>query len=136
MHRPANRTLLVLLLIYGAASLIHFAHNAEFLADYPNLPDSWSRTGVYRGWLILTAVGIAGWLFLSRGHQLAGLLLLALYAVGGLDSLGHYVLAPLSAHTLAMNSTILFEVVAAALVFAMVMKQMIRRVLLRQTPEA
>ena len=129
MHKPAHRTLLVLVLIYGAASLIHFVHNAEFLADYPNLPASWSRAGVYLAWVGLTVVGMAGWVFLSRGHQLTGLMLLALYAVGGLDSLGHYVLAPLSDHTTAMNSTILFEVAAAALVLTMVVKQMIRQVL-------
>ena len=134
MHRPAHRTLLILLLIYGAASLIHFVHNAEFLADYPNLPASWSRVGVYLAWLGLTVVGVAGWFFLSHGHQFAGLMLLALYAVAGLDSLGHYVLAPLSDHTIAMNSTILFEVAAAALVLTVVVKQMIRRVLLLRAP--
>ena len=80
----------------------------------------------------LTAVGVAGWVFLSHGHQLAGLMLLALYAVAGLDSLGHYVLAPLSDHTIAMNSTILFEVAAAALVLTVVVKPMIQQVLLRR----
>jgi hypothetical protein len=34
----------------------------------------------------------------------------------GLDSLGHYVVAPVSKHSLAMNSTILVEVATAALV--------------------
>ena len=132
MHKPTHRTLLILLLIYGAASLIHFVHNAEFLADYPNLPASWSRVGVYLAWLGLTVVGVAGWVFLSHGHQLTGLMLLALYAVAGLDSLGHYVLAPLSDHTIAMNSTILVEVAAATLVLTVLVKQMIQRVLLQR----
>lgn len=134
MRKPAHQTLLILLFIYAAASLIHFAHNAEFLADYPNLPDSWSREGVYFVWIGLTSVGVIGWVFLSRGHQFLGLALLAVYGMGGLDSLGHYVLAPLSEHTVAMNTTILFEVAAAALVLTVVTWQMIRRLLFQRAP--
>ena len=130
MHKPAQRTLFILVLIYGVASLLHFIHNAEFLADYPNLPASWTRLGVYGAWVVLTLVGVAGWMFYSRGYQLVGLVLLALYAVGGMDSLGHYLVAPLSAHTLAMNSTIMFEITTAALVLAMVVKQLITQVML------
>ena len=117
-----------LLLLYGAASLVHFSHNAEFLADYPNLPASWSRADVYFAWIALTAVGVAGWLLLSRGFIIAGLLVLAAYAALGLDSLGHYLLAPLSAHTLAMNATILAEVTAAGLVLVEVGRQIMSRV--------
>ena len=124
-HRERS-ALAVLLLIYGAASLVHFTHNAEFLAEYPNLPSSWTRADVYLGWIAMTLVGVAGWFLLSRGLFLTGLLILAGYAALGLDSLGHYVLAPLSAHTIAMNSTILAEVTAAALVLVEVARQ-IRR---------
>jgi hypothetical protein len=80
----------------------------------------------------MTVTGIVGWILLTRVHQLSGLLFLAVYAAFGLDSLGHYVLAPLSDHTLAMNSTILFEVAAAALVLIEIVKQMVRRVFLRR----
>jgi hypothetical protein len=127
MYRPVHKTLFTLLLIYGAASLIHFIHNAEFLADYPNLPASWSRAGVYLAWISQTVVGLGGWIFLVRGYQRTGLLFLAVYAALGLDSLGHYVLAPMSNHTVTMNSTILLEVTAAALVLIEVVKQMVRR---------
>lgn len=46
-HIP--KFLALLLCLYCAGSLIHFVHNAEFLTDYPNLPESWSRSGVYFG---------------------------------------------------------------------------------------
>jgi len=127
MSKNDRRALLVLLLIYGFASLVHFSHNAEFIADYPNLPASWSRADVYVAWLAVTAVGIAGWLLVSRGFVVAGLGVLAVYAGFGLDSLGHYLLAPAAAHTFAMNSTILMEVTAAGLVLVAVMRQFIRR---------
>jgi hypothetical protein len=129
MSKNDRRALLVLLLIYGVASLVHFSHNAEFIAEYPNLPASWSRADVYFAWLTVTAVGIAGWLLASRGFVVAGLVVLAAYAGFGLDSLGHYLLAPASAHTFAMNSTILMEVTAAGLVLVEVLRQLVRRVI-------
>ena len=117
----------MLLVIFGAASLVHFTHNAEFLTDYPNLPKAWLPAHVYLAWIGMTTVGVVGWLLLSRGLILAGLFTLALYATLGLDSLGHYVLAPLSAHTAAMNATILVEVTAAGCVLFEVARQIVRR---------
>jgi hypothetical protein len=129
--RSGLRTLALLLLVYGAASLVHFVHNAEFIAEYPNLPATWSRADVYLAWIAVTAVGIAGWLLVSRSYAMAGFALLAIYAALGLDSLGHYVLAPLSAHTFAMNATIMLEVTAAGLVLVEIARQLARRVNVR-----
>jgi hypothetical protein len=125
-RRPVGKTLGVLLLIYGAATLVHFIHNAEFLTDYPNMPISWSRAAVYSAWIGLTTIGVFGWLLVTRGYRRTGLLFVAVYAALGLDSLGHYVLAPMSAHTVAMNSTILLDVTAAALLFIEAVKMMVR----------
>jgi hypothetical protein len=114
--RPAPRRLLaVLLLLYAAASLLHFVHNAEFLASYPRLPAAWTRGEVYAAWLVMTAVGLTGWVLLVRGLPRTGLAFLVVYAALGLDSLGHYMVAPLSAHSLAMNASILSEAAAAAI---------------------
>lgn len=124
MNNNSQRALLVLLLFYGAASLIHFVHNAELIAEYPNLPASWTRTDIYLGWIALTSIGVAGWFLVSRGYRRTGLLVLAAYAALGMDSLGHYLLAPLAAHSLAMNLTILVDVAAAALVLVEVARQM------------
>jgi len=110
-----SKALLILCLAYGAASLIHFFHNAEFLAQYPNMPAWLSRAGVYAAWLGLTAVGVAGYLLFHRGYQLMGLLVIAVYAALGLDSLSHYLVAPFGAHTGMMHFTIWLDVAAAAL---------------------
>lgn len=91
MAKRSMPTLLpILLLIYLAASLIHFIHNAEFLAEYPNLPTSRTRSGVYFAWITMMIVGVGGWTLVSRGYQQIGLLLLAVYAALGLGSLAHY----------------------------------------------
>jgi len=104
-----------LLLLYLAASLLHFTHNAEYLADYPNLPVWLDRADVYLAWLGLAGVGVAGWMLQRIGWRIAGLLLIGVYAVFGFDGLLHYTRAPMGAHTAAMNFTIWFEVAAAAL---------------------
>ena len=114
------KTLTVLLVAYTAASLLHYAHNAEFLADYPNMPAWLSRTKVYAAWLALSALGAAGYLLLLRGYRLAGLLALGAYAAAGFDSLSHFALAPPAAHTAAMNATIWLEAGTAALLLVAV----------------
>ena len=110
------KPLATLVLAYALCSLIHFVHNAEFLAEYPNMPAWLSRGGVYLAWLGLTAIGALGYVLFRNGYRVAGLLLVAVYGFLGLDSLGHYTLAPFSAHTAAMNLTIVADVATAALV--------------------
>jgi methylamine utilization protein MauE len=116
-ERAWLRVLAVLLFAYAAASLVHHAHNAEFLADYPNMPAWITRPAVYAAWLCETMLGVAGYLILRRGHLAAGLGLIAVYAALGFDAFAHYALAPAAAHTAAMNATIWLEAAAAALVF-------------------
>jgi hypothetical protein len=104
-----------LLVLYTLASLLHFAHNAEYLAEYPNLPTWLTRVGIYVTWIAIASVGLVGYVLHRCGRERFGLALLAVYATLGLDGLLHYTRAPFSAHTTAMNFTILFEVVAATL---------------------
>jgi hypothetical protein len=103
-----------LLLFYGAASLLHFSHNAEYLAAYPNLPPSWTARGVYATWCAITALGALGFALYRTGCRL-GLWLMGVYAALGFAGLLHYARAPLSHHTTAMHATIWAEAFAAAL---------------------
>lgn len=105
----------VLLAVYSAASLLHFTHNAEFIAFYPNMPRWLTREHVYLAWLAIASVGVVGLAIVGIGGRLIGLACLALYGLLGLDGLGHYTLALCSEHTLAMNATIWFEVIAGVL---------------------
>jgi hypothetical protein len=124
----AERALPWLLVTYCAASFLHFVHNAEYLADYPNLPSWLSRSQIYLAWLAILAIGILGYVLYRRGKYLIGLALLAVYAGLGFDGLLHYARAPFTAHTTAMNVTIWSEVVAAVLLFIAVMKSGAERV--------
>jgi hypothetical protein len=119
--------LLIPLVAYGAASFLHYGHNALFLDEYPNLPAWLSRAQILAAWLGVTAVGVVGWLLIRRQHQLAGLSVLAVYGLLGLVGLGHYAVAPLSAHTLAMNLTIWLEVATGVLLLAAVTSFLLRQ---------
>jgi hypothetical protein len=127
-ERPAIRIdlLLIFLLAYGAASLFHYAHNAEFLDEYPNMPAWLSRAQVYTAWLGVTAVGLVGYFLVRWRYQLPGLIVLAAYGLLGFDGLGHYAVAPASAHTLTMNLTIWLEVATAVLLLTAVASFMLR----------
>ena len=115
-HPPGNTWILrSLLLLYLAASLLHFVHNAEYAQDYPNLPEWITRYSVYLTWLGITAIGVAGYLFYQFRWVLIGLCCLCVYAAAGLDGLLHYTLAPISEHSHTMNFTIWFEVVVAGI---------------------
>ena len=116
-----DRALLWLMTLYCAASLLHFAHNAEYLADYPNLPAWLTRSQVYVAWLGVIAIGALGHLVRRAGYELAGLALVGTYAALGFDGLLHYGRAPVTAHTTTMNLTIWFEVATAALVLGAVL---------------
>jgi hypothetical protein len=111
-------------MLYCVASFVHFAHNAEFLADYPNLPAWLTRVQVYAVWLGITALGVLGYRLRRRFF---GLAILAVYAAIGFDGLLHYTRAPFDAHTGTMNVTIWSEVVAAALLLAAVLKRMLEQ---------
>ena len=103
-----------LLLVYAAASLLHFAHNAEYLAYYPNLPSWFSRVAIYLAWLAILSIGIVGYLLFRRGLAVTGLTLLTVYTALGFGGLLHYGRAPMSAHTVGMNLTIWLELAAAS----------------------
>jgi hypothetical protein len=117
----------VLLIVYGLASLFHHIHNAVFLDAYPNMPAWLSSAGVYAAWLGVAAVGLSGYLLFRYVHQLLGLAVMALYGALGLDGLGHYSLAPFSAHTVTMNMTIWLEVVTAVVLLIAVAGLMVMR---------
>lgn len=55
------RMLTTSMLLYGAASFVHFARNAAYLADYPNMPSWLSASGVMAAWAVVAAIGLAGW---------------------------------------------------------------------------
>lgn len=105
----------LLLAIYGLASILHFAHNAEYIAYYPNMPAWITREKVYLAWLVINSVGAFGIVLALARWPIASAICIAAYGALGLDGLGHYALALCSQHTWMMNFTIWFEVLSGAM---------------------
>jgi hypothetical protein len=114
VRRRACQMMPWLLVLYAGASLLHFTHNAEYLAQYPNLPASWTRADIYLAWCCVTTVGLLGYVLYRGRFPRVGLILLAIYGGLGFDGLLHYTRAPIAHHSAAMNFTIWVEVAAAA----------------------
>ena len=119
--------LLILMTLYGAASLLHFVHNAVYIQSYPNLPKWITPLGVYVSWCAIAAIGTLGyWLYrnVSKAH---GLVAIAFYALLGFGGLDHYVIAPIGAHSIAMNATIIGEVSAACVLLIFIVHSFLTR---------
>ena len=111
------RILTTCLLIYAGASLLHHIHNAEYLAEYPNMPSWLTPAKVYLVWMAEALLGLIGYLLLRSGYRRAGLVLIVLFALFGFAGLDHYAVAPFSAHSSTIHLTIALEVAAAATLF-------------------
>lgn len=116
--KRAGTSLPWLFALYAAATLLHFAHNAEYLAQYPNLPASWSRADVYAAWCCVMALGILGFGLYTVQHRKVGLMILGAYATLGFAGLLHYTRAPMADHSGMMNVTIWCEAAAGTLLLA------------------
>jgi hypothetical protein len=116
----------MLMLIYTAASLLHFVHNATNLHEYPNMPTWLTPLGVYGAWCAVAVVGALGYWIYRRKHRVTGLVLIAVYAVLGFGGLDHYVAASVSAHSWAMNLTIAIEVASAAILLMTVILRAVK----------
>jgi len=123
---PARSNLLLaLLIVHMAASLWHHIHNGQFIDEYPNMPQGvpprLSLAMAVAIWTVTSAIGLAGYYWVCNGRPLLGFGAMGLYAAYGLLAFTHYTLAPMSAHTLVQNATILGEGLTALLLLGTVM---------------
>ena len=124
-HEARCAGTLAFLLAYAAASLLHSRPQRR-------VPEGLSEpAGVIDARRRLPGLACPGrrrarpaTLLLRAGWQRTGLALIGAYALTGFFGLAHYHVAPVAAHTLAMNATIGLEVVAAALLLAAVIRRM------------
>jgi hypothetical protein len=121
---------------YFVASLAHFAHNAEYITFYPNMPSWITREHVYLVWLGITVVGALAMLLLRVGSYALGLAVVGVYGAFGLDGLAHYTLALCSEHTFATNVTIWAEAISGLLLLLVSAVLFSRRMLVREESAA
>jgi len=125
--RESNRLLLAtLLLTFTVASLVHFFHNATYLDEYPNMPTWLTAAGVWWVWVAQVCVGAIGYMVHLIRSRMVGLVIIAIYANFGFGGLDHYVVAPVSAHSMVMNATIAFEAFAGLILLVYVVREIVR----------
>ena len=112
LHSPLPKHIQLLVVVFFAANLTHFVHNAEYIAYYPGMPSWLTREKVYLAWVAGASIGLSGLLVYRTKLKVLGLALVAAYGALGIEGLAHYTLALCSDHTLATNLTIWFEVLA------------------------
>jgi hypothetical protein len=77
---------------------------------------------------VVASVGAVGYWLFRKGLTVVGLAVMAIYAALGFAGLDHYAIAPVSAHSLMMNATIVAEVIAASALLVMSLWTAIRGV--------
>ena len=120
MH--GDRALVTFMIVYGTTSLAHFVHNAVYLDTYPHLPAWITPVVVFASWLVIAGTGVFGYCWYRRGSRAVGLMVIGLYALLGFGGLDHYAVAPVSAHSMVMNVTILGEVIAASVLLVVIVR--------------
>lgn len=104
MALQENRQPLLLLLIIVSilSMLIHYTDNFLFFSQYPQ-PDWITLSSIYVAWVVLTAIGVAGYSLYRNQHFWLSYLCLFLYSLTGLSSLGHYLYGSLSSFSAKMH---------------------------------
>ena len=121
-RRPDRRHVDVLfrVLLAGVVlTTVHYTDNYLYFDEYPQ-PGSLQRWHVWAGWLLLTAVGVAGYRLYASGRALPGYVCLVVYSYTGLSSLGHYLYGTLGEFSAKQHFFILVDGVAGASVIAFV----------------
>ena len=82
----------ILRIVLGAAivsTAVHYTDNYVAVDDFPQ-PGWVDRPTVLVAWIVLTAIGLAGYRLYTRGRLAPAHVCLAIYSYTGLSSLGHY----------------------------------------------
>jgi hypothetical protein len=105
-----------------AASIVstigHYAHNLVHVDDYPQ-PDWVNHAVIPVAWVLLTAVGLAGYALFRRGRYASAAACFLVYSYTGVSSLGHYAYGGMSEFTAAMHVGIILDGVTGAAVLAL-----------------
>lgn len=90
MNAPSLRLVKGVLLVSVASTAIHYTDNYIYIDEYPQ-PDYINHELIALAWVLLTLIGIAGYLFYRDGKRGPAAAYLFVYSYTGLSSLGHYV---------------------------------------------
>ena len=90
---PGQLTLLVLLAATMVSTALHYTDNYVRVDDYPQpsvIPTQVTQIAILVAWPLLTAVGLIGYRLYVRRRFFAARICLAIYALTGIVTLGHF----------------------------------------------
>lgn len=114
---PSDRAVRVVLGAAIVSSILHYTDNLVNIEDYPQ-PHWINEAVVPSAWVILTAIGIAGYALFRRGRYGAAGLCWLVYSYTGLSSLAHYSFGPWSEFSPKMHAGIWLDGLTGAAVLA------------------
>ncbi|MBW4612108.1 MAG: hypothetical protein KME21_02285 [Desmonostoc vinosum HA7617-LM4] len=91
-----------LLIVSIIATSIHYTDNFLFINSYPE-PNWITPPSIYISWIVMTTVGIVGYLLYGNRKYWLAYMCLAIYSLTGLSSLGHYLYGSMSQFSLRMH---------------------------------
>jgi hypothetical protein len=113
----SERILLVILAASIVSTAIHYGDNYFAIERYPG-PEWIKGPVIYVGWIVLTAIGVLGYVLYRRAMYLPAILCLLVYSYTGVSSLGHFLYGDWSEFTTAMHVSILADGVTGTAVLA------------------
>jgi hypothetical protein len=113
----SERVLLAILAASIVSTAIHYADNYFAIERYPG-PEWIQGPVIYVGWIVLTAIGVLGYVLYRRAMYLPAILCLLVYSYTGVSSLGHFLYGDWSGFTSAMHVSILADGVTGSAVLA------------------
>lgn len=127
MPQRGLRTLLVLLGVAVAVSVVHYTDNYLNYADYPQAEDGTvaalvTREVVLVSWFVFTAFGIAGLLLFARGRIVAAAACLTAYSISGLIGIGHYLVEGATDMVWWRQTHVVADIVCGVLVLAFALR--------------
>jgi hypothetical protein len=114
------RTVRIALLAAVVVSVFHYVDNTVRYDDYTKHKHTLIKLPVVPiAWVVFTAAGVAGYVYLRRGVRTYAAPLLAFYSVSGLIGVLHYTVAPPRDFDWYQNTFIILDTVTGLIVLAM-----------------
>jgi hypothetical protein len=114
---PSERVVRTAVIASLLSTIVHYTDNYLNLEDYPQ-PHWIDHAVVPTAWVLLTAIGLLGYVLYRRERFVPAALCLIVYSYTGISSLFHYRYGPLSAFSPKMHAGIWFDGVTGAAVLA------------------
>jgi hypothetical protein len=130
MRRPPSaNTVRNVVIASIVITLFHFTDNFVNIDTYPKASwqPGWFDAVVVGGWLLFTAIGIAGYRLYRRGEYARAHAFLLFYAYAGLSSLGHFLYGSPDEFTTRAIVSIFADGLAGTAVLVVAVRSMVAR---------